>query len=187
MSAAIFVSPAYALASPAYPAVKWTWRLLPPQFVSSLLHAAMGSSTYEWHEPEGPLQYERNEFWTSSYPTSALINIISLYWQVEHSVDFRNISAPLLVFANPGDLTVSYDAMLTSLRKRSVPNAPCIEWVDMSHATGNHSVLGDIWNSDAHNDIAVSIALSFVRRWLEGGGYDRDSVRTEFKRAPFRV
>lgn len=36
---------------------------------------------------------------------------------------------------------------------------------------GNHSVLGDIWNSDAHNKEAISIAISFVRRWLNGGGY----------------
>ena len=134
ISAAIMISPAYALASPVYPIVKWSWRLLPHRFIVSLLHAAIGSSTYDWSVPPGPKQWERSEFWTCSYPTAALVNIISLYWQVEHAVDYRNIKCPLLVFANPNDGTVSFKEMQKRLRRERVPNAPSIEWVDMAHA-----------------------------------------------------
>jgi hypothetical protein len=84
--------------------------------------------------PPGPKQWERSEFWTCSYPTAALVNIISLYWQVEHAVDYRNIKCPLLVFANPNDGTVSFKEMQKRLRRERVPNAPSIEWVDMAHA-----------------------------------------------------
>jgi len=123
-----------------------------------LLARAFAGDTRTW-EPHNELQ---GRYWTTSYPTSAVIEVMRL-------VDFVNARLPatidqrLLVFYSSDDQVVSPDAILTAYDSLTARQKALIEIRDPGDPS-HHVLAGDILSPGRTNEIAETIVEFILRQ-----------------------
>jgi pimeloyl-ACP methyl ester carboxylesterase len=142
LAAAVLISPGFALSigGRAYGLAKWPVLLLPAAAARAIVHAIAGP---EHHVPY--VSEEQRRVVTMAYPSEAVVNLCELYTTVEVGADIRAIARarlPILVYANPGDPVVSYDAMLSTLS----PAGAQVEFVIISNSEEPHLITGRIYS-----------------------------------------
>jgi len=96
--------------------------------------------------------------WTTVYPSAAARTPIKLYMTLEIGVDVRKLSVPFLVFANPKDEVVDFQA---TCRLMDTPGLDSeLELVTNSEMP--HVITGSIC-SPSTCDAVIARALSFIR------------------------
>lgn len=142
LAAVVLISPGFALsiAGRAYVLAKWPVLMLPSAAARAIVHAIAGP---EHHVPY--VSEEQRRVVTMTYPSEAVVNLCELYTTVEVGADIRAIARarlPILVYANPGDPVVSYDAMLSTLS----PAGAHVEFVTISDSEEPHLITGRIYS-----------------------------------------
>eukprot|EP00967_Tisochrysis_lutea_P141461 scaffold259911_cov34-Tisochrysis_lutea.AAC.2 len=158
LSAVVLISPGFALsiAGPAYTLLKWPVLLMPYFASRALVHAIAGP---EHHVPY--VSEEQRRIVTMTYPSEAVVNLCELYTTVEVGVDVRAIGRaglPMLVFANPSDPVVSYEAMRSTL----APAANCVEFEEITNSEEPHIITGRMYSPST-----ITYFIDRTMEWLE--------------------
>lgn len=155
LHSAVIVSPAFDIVFPKWNIFKHIFHVL-PRFATWMLGLLKGDKNHRTI-----VQNELHaKYWTTTYPYTSVAAIFELYYQVEYSLDYRSIDTPIMVMASRIDPVVCFATTMKRLAK--VINAKT-QVKDMTHAKGNHVVIGDIFNEKSTNDEALSAALQFCR------------------------
>jgi len=157
LAAVVLVSPGYALsiAGRAYALAKWPVLLLPAFAARALVHAMAGP---EHHVPY--VSEEQRRIVTMTYPTAAVVNLCELYTTVEVGADIGALARarlPVLVFANPKDPVVSYEAM----RETLAPALDTVEFVQITNSEEPHLITGRIYSPST-----IARIVDHAAKWL---------------------
>ncbi|MGB5247772.1 MAG: alpha/beta fold hydrolase [Woeseia sp.] len=116
--------------------------------------------THRW-EPANPMQAR---FWTSEYPTAAIIEVMRLVKAIRLSLPLQ-LQQPLLVFLSPDDDVINVDRAIDSLAQISAPAKEIVEV--KTEAPANHVLAGDIL-APSQTDPVVQKTLEFLNTRLPG-------------------
>ena len=161
----VLVSPAYALAHPLYPVLKHSFanlRALPRALNHGmrawLIGAAVGKTRVR--PSLGPAY---DDFNTLSYPTTAILHLLDTLWCLE-TVDFSGVTAPVIMFGNPGDNVVDFRVKATNifLQFGEAPKTLCCI-TDADHA---HVIASELLSPSTVSEI-VNTTLVFLRSHLD--------------------
>lgn len=168
----VLISPGLKLAlhGPQYALLKWPVYMLPAFLSRAIIHAVGG--------PVRAVEYiseEQTGICTMFYPTESVCNICKLYLTLEVAVDAREICAPVLVFANPRDHIVSYEATREFLRPTTH------RMVDVCDSEEAHIITGRV-HSPSTVPRVVAASVDWLREVLAlddapGGGGGAPGLR----------
>lgn len=143
----VAVSPNFALRD-------WRSLFLDMPFAREILPLVAGE-TYGFT----PLNPAHGRFWTTQYPTTALLPMAALIRAVE-SADLSDITVPALFVYSPNDRIVDPAATRDTIERWGAPHA--VMHVEESGDPTNHVIAGRILSPSTTDEIAARIV-----RWIE--------------------
>lgn len=156
LHAAVMVAPAYGVQIPCWKILKHVLHALPTCGVAWLVKMIRGGKHYQMQ-----IKYEaQRKYWTHQYPFKCVAVAMEFFYEIEYNVNYNNITTPVLVLASRKDTIVSFAA--TKERLTKMVNAKT-QIKDMTHANGQHVIVGNIFNSEATDADALAATLQFCR------------------------
>lgn len=147
VAAVVALSPNFRPADPAAGILLWPWG-------GSIARAVVGP-TRSWE----PANEAQGRWWTTVYPTRALLPMMALVDLVDDAV-LADVRAPTLVVYAPGDRVVDVDAIRT--RSRHLAGAEVVAWDGPVGDPGVHVLAGDILSPGSTAPLSRRIA-TFLR------------------------
>lgn len=149
LAALVLISPNFRPADPAAAILTWPWG-------GAIARLAVGRYR-EWE----PVNEEQARYWTTRYPTEALLPMAALVKTVR-SLDLERLETPTLVVYSPEDRVVSVDAIRQAIgRLGGVPTESYL--VSEPEDPAGHVLAGDIL-SPGSTDTVVGAIVEFVER-----------------------
>jgi len=108
-------------------------------------------------EPRNPLHAR---YWTTSYPSRALLPMAALVEAVDES-DFSNVQVPALFYFSEDDKVVDPDATIKFLSQWGGPAKAVTVEMGVDDDQYSHLIAGDIV-SPGQNDVAVRTILDWI-------------------------
>ena len=158
VAALVLISPAYALAHPLYPILKHTLaalRLLPNRVRSKLLDLILGPT-----KTAAKLSEIHHRYTTLTYPTSALLHLLDVLWEIE-MVQMSAIEVPTLVIGNPEDHVVNFRVTATNAFLQ-LGDAPRKMLYCISTTEHAHTIASKISSPKSFQEIA-QIIIGFLQ------------------------
>ncbi len=147
VAAFVLISPNYAPGDPASELLLLPWG-------EQIAKAIIGPER-SWE----PLNEEQARYWTTSYPTEALLPMMGLVDLVRDG-DLEAVNRPVLVIYSPNDQVVSPEAVEATFARFGSPEKEIIPFPD-SQDPSNHVLAGDIVAPNDTDTIAELI-LSYL-------------------------
>jgi esterase/lipase len=142
----ILLSPNYGPANPAAGVLLWPWGLQIAHLIEGKTHS---------FEPANELQ---ERFWTTEYPTRALMEMMALVELAHRHLD--RVSVPVLAFYSPEDRVIDIPAMKAALDR--IGSDVITHEVLGPGGPSGHIIAGDILSPETTGQL-VDQALAFVR------------------------
>jgi pimeloyl-ACP methyl ester carboxylesterase len=144
----VFISPNFAIGAPSAALLTWPFaRHWVPLIVGEMRHT----------EPRNPLHAR---YWTTSYPSRALLPMAALVAAVDQS-DFSNVQVPALFYFSKDDQVVNPDATAKFLSRWGGPAKAVTVEMGVDDDQYSHLIAGDIV-SPGQNDAAVRTILDWI-------------------------
>jgi pimeloyl-ACP methyl ester carboxylesterase len=144
----VFISPNFAIGTPAAALLTWPFaRHWVPWIIGDMRHT----------EPRNPLHAR---YWTTSYPSRALLPMAALVEAVDES-DFSNVQVPALFYFSEDDKVVDPDATIKFLSQWGGPAKAVTVEMGVDDDQYSHLIAGDIV-SPGQNDVAVRTILDWI-------------------------
>lgn len=152
VAAVVALSPNFGPADPAAGILLWPWG-------GAVARAVVGPER-SWE----PANAEQAAWWTTAYPTRALLPMMALVDFVDDEV-LADVRVPVLVVYSPGDQVVDVSAI--ERRSRAAAAVTLEAWTGPVGDPGVHVLAGDVLSPDGTGPLARRI-VDFVREAIGG-------------------